>query len=65
MNYAQFQQAKLPIGSGTVESGCKQFKARFAAAGMRWSRNGAIHLMPFRAAIMSQQFDHLWRAICH
>ena len=65
MNYAHFQQAKLPMGSGTVESGCKQFKARFAAAGMRWSRNGAIHLMPFRAAIMSQQFDQLWRAICH
>jgi hypothetical protein len=64
MQYRQFQADKLPIGSGTVESGCKQFKARFAQAGMRWSRPGAIHLMPWRAAIMSQQFDQLWRAVC-
>jgi hypothetical protein len=65
MQYRRFQAAKLPIGSGTVESGCKQFKARFAQAGMRWSRPGAIHLMPWRAAIMSQRFDQLWQAIFH
>ncbi|MCL5998822.1 MAG: hypothetical protein M1546_22605 [Chloroflexi bacterium] len=59
MTYRQFQQAKLPIGSGTVESGCKQFKARFAQAGMRWSRAGATNLLPFRAAVMGQQFDQL------
>lgn len=65
MQYHQFQLAKLPIGSGTVESGCKQFKARFAQAGMRWSRLGAINLMPWRAAVMSKQFDQLWHAACH
>lgn len=65
MTYSQFQRAKLPIGSGTVESGCKQFKARFAAAGMRWSRPGAVNLMPLRAALMSKQFDQLWQAACH
>jgi hypothetical protein len=65
MQYRQFQAVKLPIGSGTVESGCKQFKARFAQAGMRWSRDGATHLMPWRAAVMSQQFDFLWHAVCH
>ena len=65
MSYSKFQQAKLPIGSGTVESGCKQFKDRFAAAGMRWSRLGAINLMPLRAASMSKQFDQLWQAACH
>ena len=65
MQYRLFQAAKLPIGSGTVESGCKQFKARFAQAGMRWSRDGATHLMPWRAAVMSQQFDQLWHAVCH
>jgi hypothetical protein len=64
MQYRQFQAAKLPIGSGTVESGCKQFKARFAQAGMRWSRPGAIHLMPWRAALMSNRFDQLWQAVC-
>src|ERR1035437_4232177 len=33
-----------------VESGCKQFRARFAGAGMRWSRPGAENLIPIRAA---------------
>jgi hypothetical protein len=65
MQYERFQRAKLPIGSGTVESACKQFKDRYVQAGMRWSRNGAINLMPFRAAVMSNQFDQLWHAACH
>lgn len=65
MQYAQFQQSHLPIGSGTVESGCKQFKARFTQSGMRWSHGGAVHLMPLRAAVMSKRFDDLWNAVCH
>lgn len=64
MTYADFDQRQLPIGSGTVESAAKQFKDRFTAAGMRWSRQGAVNLMPFRAAVMSRQFDALWRQAC-
>lgn len=64
MNYQAFSQQHLPIGSGTVESGAKQFKDRFAQAGMRWSRDGAVNLMPFRAAVMRRGFDALWHAAC-
>jgi hypothetical protein len=64
MAYADFDQRHLPIGSGTVESAAKQFKDRFTAAGMRWSRQGAVNLMPFRAAVMTRQFDALWRDVC-
>lgn len=32
MQFAQFQRDMLPIGSGTVESGCKHFKDRFTKA---------------------------------
>jgi hypothetical protein len=64
MNYQHFSQQHLPIGSGTVESGAKQFKDRFTQAGMRWSRAGAVNLMPFRAAVMSRAFNHLWHAAC-
>lgn len=65
MQFAQFQRDKLPIGSGTVESGCKQFKDRFTKAGMRWSHDGAVNLMPLRAAALSKRFDTLWAAVCH
>ncbi len=64
MQYRDFQRAGVPIGSGTVESGAKQFKARFCQSGMRWSRAGLQHALPFRAAVMSHRFDALWNAAC-
>jgi len=60
MQYLEVRDAGLPIGSGMVESGCKQFGARFNGAGMRWSRAGAERLLPIRAAILSQRFDEVW-----
>jgi len=49
------------IGSGSVESAAKQYKARFAGPGMHWSRVGAERLLPVRSAIMSGRFDECWR----
>jgi len=63
MNYLELREEGYPIGSGTVESGCKQFKARFAAAGMRWNRDNLENLLPIRSAIMSQRFDPAWDSI--
>jgi hypothetical protein len=60
MNYQEMREDGWAIGSGMVESAAKQFKARFTGPGMRWSRIGAERLLPVRAAIMSQRFDHLW-----
>ena len=40
MQYLERREEDFPIGSGLAESGCKQFRARFTAAGMRWSRPG-------------------------
>jgi len=62
MQYMELWEDDWLIGSGVVESGCKQFRARFVGPGMRWSRAGAERLLPVRAAIMSQRFDTLWRA---
>jgi len=64
MQYRDFQQALLPIGSGTVESAAKQAKHRLSAAGMRWSRPGLENMLPLRAAVMSGTFDLLWPKIC-
>jgi len=61
MRYLEMREEGWAIGSGMVESGVKRFKARFAGAGMRWSRAGAERLMPVRAAVMSHRFDELWQ----
>lgn len=62
MNYIEMREGFWPIGSGMVESGAKQFKARFSGPGMRWSRRGAENLLPIRAAVLSDRFDHMWAA---
>lgn len=56
----ELREDGYPIGSGMVESGAKQFKARFTGSGMRWSRDGINRLLPIRAAILSDQFDLIW-----
>lgn len=63
MNYQEMREEGWAIGSGMVESAAKQFKARFAGPGMRWSRDGAEKLIPVRAAIMSKRFDELWEVV--
>lgn len=62
MRYQEFREEGYPIGSGTVESGIKQFKARLTGPGMRWSRPGAENMLVIRCAVMSQTFDQLWAA---
>ncbi len=60
MRYLEMREEGYPIGSGMVESEAKQYKARFAGPGMRWSRQGAERLLPVRTAIMSKRFDKMW-----
>ena len=46
MNYRQYRQQHLPIGSGTVESACKNVvAARMKQAGMTWTLEGAQHML--------------------
>ena len=62
MHYLEFQEDGHPIGSGSVESACKQFQDRPKGPGMRWSRLGADRMLVVRAAVLSNSFDDLWRA---
>jgi hypothetical protein len=44
IDYAQFEQLGLPLGSGMVESACKWLiQQRFKGVGMRWSEDGFNH----------------------
>ena len=63
MQYLETREDGFPIGSGMVESGIKQFRARFTGPGMRWNRTGAERLLPVRAAILSHRFDRVWRSV--
>lgn len=60
MRFLEMREEGYPIGSGMVESAAKQYKARFAGSGMRWSRPGAERLLPIRTAIMSNRFEKMW-----
>jgi hypothetical protein len=62
MQYQEFREDGYPIGSGTVESGIKQFKQRLTGPGMRWSRPGADRMLIIRAAVMTDSFDKVWAA---
>jgi len=60
MQYLTFREEGYPIGSGTVESSIKQFKARLTGPGMRWSRPGAERMLVTRSAVLGCNFDALW-----
>jgi len=62
MQYQAFRADGFIIGSGSVESGIKQYKARLTGAGMRWSRAGVNRMVVIRPAILSGTFDDLWAA---
>ncbi len=55
MNYAEQRGQGCPIGSGIVESACKQIVSeRMKLSGMRWKHSGAQHVMTLRSILLSQ-----------
>jgi hypothetical protein len=61
MQYLEFREEGFPIGSGTVESGVKQFKQRLTGTGMRWNADNADRMLAIRAAVLGDDFDALWK----
>ncbi len=60
MAYAQFRKQGYFIGSGTVESACKQIVSlRLKRPGARWTKEGATMVAKARAAWLSRQWDAL------
>lgn len=62
MQYLEFREEGWPIGSGTVESGVKQFKQRLTGTGMRWNADNAQRMLVIRAAVLGNEFHALWAA---
>ena len=62
LRYAKFRALGYQIGSGTMESGCKQLGLeRLKIAGARWSQPGGRLLAKARAAVLSHELN---RYIC-
>ena len=60
MKYGQYRKQGLPIGSGAIESSCKQLvTARCKQAGMRWSESGVDSILALRCFIVNERFDEL------
>lgn len=61
MRYDRFRAAGYMIGSGTIESGCKQVVSqRLKLPGAQWIVSGAVHTAKARAAWLSGQ----WHILC-
>jgi hypothetical protein len=60
MDYARFRQHGYLIGSGTIESACKQIAAaRLKCSGARWTLAGVVATAKARAAWLSKAWDNL------
>ena len=58
MNYPDYRARGLPVGSGTVESGCKQIvSSRLKGAGMIWGAEGARQVVKVRAWLKSGRWQ--------
>ncbi len=64
MAYARFRAAGYAIGSGTIESACKQIVVqRLRKSGAQWTIAGAVRTAKARAAWLSGEWDTLPLAI--
>lgn len=62
MDYAAMKAQDFPIGSGVVESACKQIVSeRMKLSGMRWHRDGAQRTMTLRCILLSGIWDTVYK----
>jgi len=60
MNYQAMADRGWPIGSGPVESSCRQDQRRFKGPGQSWTRKGFGNLSALDQARRNNHWDELW-----
>jgi hypothetical protein len=60
MNYQGLSRRGWPIGSGPVESACRQKQCRFKRPGQFWTAPGMRHLGALTEARHNHHWDELW-----
>jgi hypothetical protein len=61
MNYQAVARRGWPIGSGAVESACRQKQCRFKRGGQFWTRGGLRNLAALDEARRNHHWDLLWQ----
>jgi hypothetical protein len=60
MHYQQMARRGWPIGSGAVESACRQKQTRFKRCGQFWTKTGLRNLCALDEARRNRHWDELW-----
>jgi hypothetical protein len=60
LNYQRLHRRGWPIGSGPVESACRQRQCRFKRPGQFWTPKGMRHLSALTEARHNHHWDELW-----
>lgn len=60
IHYQARENEGAPMGSGAVESLCRQLQNRFKSCGQFWSRNGLTHLLAINVLFKNQSARFLW-----
>ena len=60
MNYKAMTDRGWPIGSGPVESSCRQDQRRFKGPGQSWTHQGFANLSALDQARRNNHWDELW-----
>lgn len=61
MQYAEYKQLHLPLGSGVTEAACKTiFTQRLKLSGMRWTKAGAQTILDLRVILLSGVWDQAY-----
>jgi hypothetical protein len=60
MNYQKIHRRGWPIGSGSVESACRQKQCRFKRPGQFWTPQGMRNLSALAEARHNHHWDELW-----
>ena len=60
IHYQTIHRRGWPIGSGAVESACRQRQGRLKRAEQFWTPNGMRHLASLAEAMHNQHWDQLW-----
>lgn len=64
MNYSEQRERFCPIGSGIVESACKQIVSeRMKLSGMRWKYDGMQQIMTLRSILLSQTWESTFKQV--
>jgi hypothetical protein len=60
MHYQEMAQRGWPLGSGAVESACRQSQCRFKRAGQFGTPRGLRHLSALEEARRNGHWEELW-----